>query len=177
SRANYSFSPSQRAFSQLGNHTEATFVGSLSGGSVSPLDTTTYFVRQQYLDFLGREPDEAGFNFWVNNIEQCGDDSQCREVKRIDTSAAFFLSIEFQQTGYEVYRMYDAAFGDIPNAPIPLLRSEFKPDTAAIAKSVIVNQSGWEDTLEQNTQAFAMDFVSRSRFTSMYATTMTPSAF
>src|SRR5205823_12791877 len=87
------------------------------------------------------------------------------------------LSIEFQQTGYEVYRMYDAAFGNIPNAPIPLLRSEFKPDTQAISRNVIVNQSGWEDALEWNTQAFATDFVSRARFTSAYATTMTPSAF
>src|SRR5437016_2248157 len=165
SRFNYSFSPSQRAFSQLGNHTEATFVGSFNGGGQSPLDSDTYFVRQQYLDFLGREPDEAGFNFWVNGIEGCGSDSQCREVARINTSAAFFLSIEFQQTGYLVYRMYDAAYGDIANAPVPLTLGEFKPDTQAIGKNVVVNQSGWEDTLEQNKQKFAADFVGRARFT------------
>src|SRR5207302_3374144 len=73
-RANYSFAPAQRNFSQLGNHTEAAFTGSLASGGVNPLDTDTYFVRQQYLDFLGREPDEAGFNFWVNNISGCGVD-------------------------------------------------------------------------------------------------------
>jgi hypothetical protein len=117
SRANFNFSPSQRSFSQLGAHTEATFTASPNAGVLNPLDTTEYFVRQQYLDFLGREPDEAGFNFWVNNIESCGNDAGCREVKRIDTSAAFFLSIEFQQTGYVVYRTYQAAFGDLPSAP------------------------------------------------------------
>ncbi|HTD86828.1 MAG TPA: DUF4214 domain-containing protein, partial [Candidatus Binatia bacterium] len=176
-RANYSFSPSQRAFSQLGNHTDAAFVGSFNGGGQSPLDTDTYFVRQQYLDFLGREPDEAGFNFWVNGIESCGSDVQCREVARINTSAAFFLSIEFQQTGYLVYRMYDAAYGEMANAPVPLTLSQFKPDTQTIGKNVIVNQSGWEDTLAQNKEAYAADFVGRAQFTSAYATTLTPGAF
>ena len=176
-RANYSFSPSQRAFSQLGNHTDAAFVGSFNGGGQSPLDTDTYFVRQQYLDFLGREPDEAGFNFWVNGIESCGSDVQCREVARINTSAAFFLSIEFQQTGYLVYRMYDAAYGEMANAPVPLTLSQFKPDTQTIGRNVIVNQSGWEDTLAQNKEAYAADFVGRAQFTSAYATTLTPGAF
>jgi hypothetical protein len=42
----------------------------------NPLDTTEYFVRQQYVDFLNREPDETGFSFWVNNIESCGADAK-----------------------------------------------------------------------------------------------------
>jgi hypothetical protein len=108
SRANFSFSPAQKSFSQLGANTEATFTGAAGGGGLNPLDATEYFVRQQYLDFLGREPDEAGFNFWVSNIESCGSDIGCRESKRIDTSAAFFLSIESQQTGYLIYRFYQA---------------------------------------------------------------------
>ena len=94
SRANFSFSPAQRSFNPLGQHTEASFNASQSGSGMNPLDTNEYFVRQQYLDFLGREPDEAGLNFWVNNIQSCGDDANCLAVKRIDTSAAFFLSIE-----------------------------------------------------------------------------------
>src|SRR5256714_6539624 len=67
--------------------------------TVNPIDDTRTFVRQQYHDFLNREPDESGLNFWVNQIESCGADPQCREVKRINVSAAFFLSIEFQETG------------------------------------------------------------------------------
>ena len=111
SRSNFSFNPAQRSFSELGAHTAAVFTGTSTGTSLNPLDSTEYFVRQQYLDFLGREPDEGGFNFWVNNIESCGSDLACREVKRIDTSKAYFLSIEFQQTGFLVYRAYEAAYG------------------------------------------------------------------
>jgi len=76
SRVNYFFSPAERTFSQLGNTTEATFAGSLVGGGFSnPIDTPEYFVRQHYLDFLNREPDESGFNFWSDQIRSCGGDS------------------------------------------------------------------------------------------------------
>src|SRR5262249_55065137 len=148
SRANFMFSPAQRSFSQLGLHTEAGFNANSNGDKLNPLDRSEYFVRQQYVDFLNREPDEAGFTFWVNNIESCGADAQCREVKRTDTSAAFFLSIEFQQTGYLVYRAYQSAYGDIPNAPVPLRLGEFQPDTRTIGAGVVVGQEGWEQALE-----------------------------
>lgn len=177
SRANYSFSPSQRSFSALGQQTEAAFNASVTSNGVNPLDTTEYFVRQQYLDFLGREPDEAGLNFWYRNIETCGDNTDCRAAKRIDTSAAFFLSIEFQQTGYLVYRTYRAAFGDIPGAPVPLRLNEFKPDTAAIGNGVVVNKTGWETQLDSNKQAYMSQFVQRPRFTTAYPLTLTPVQF
>src|SRR6185369_8793993 len=61
SRPNFNFNPAQRSFSQLGSHTDAVFTGTTTGTAVNPLDATEYFVRQQYLDFLGREPDESGF--------------------------------------------------------------------------------------------------------------------
>src|SRR5207244_7834307 len=138
---------------------------------------TGYFVRQQYLDFLNREPDGPGFNFWVNNVDSCGADQNCREIQRINTSAAFFLSIEFQQTGYLVYRTYLAAYGDIPNAPVPIKRAEFLPDTERIGQGVIVNQNGWEEVLENNQQSYFAEFIQRPRFTSAYQTTMSPSDF
>jgi hypothetical protein len=176
-RANFSFSPSQRAFSQLGQHTDAAFSATPTGNGLNPLDTTEYFVRQQYVDFLNREPDESGFNFWVNNIENCGADANCRAVKRIDTSAAFFLSIEFQQTGYLVYRTYQAAYGELANAPVPIRLNEFRPDTQEIGNGVIVLQSGWEQQLESNKQGFMGEFVQRARFVSAYPATMTPAEF
>ena len=198
SRANFVFSPPQRSFSQLGLHTDAGFNAAGNGDSLNPLDASEYFVRQQYLDFFNREPDEAGLSFWVNNIEACGAgyarfqranqqagmpaypegaDEQCRDAKRIDTSAAFFLSIEFQQTGYLVYRTYAAAYGDLPNAPVPLRLNEFKPDTQAIGNGVVVNQSGWQQVLESNKQAYLNEFVQRARFATAYPTTMGPSEF
>ena len=38
-------------------------------------------------------------------------------------------------------------------------------------------QSGWEQQLESNKQAFAAEFVQRARFVSAYPATMTPSEF
>ncbi len=177
SRANFTFSPAQRSFSQLGLHTDAAFGASATSTTLNPLDTSEYFVRQQYVDFLNREPDEAGLSFWVNNIESCATDQNCRGAKRIDTSAAFFLSIEFQQTGYLVDRTYKSAYGDMSNAPAPLKLSEFKPDTQEIGKGVVVNQSGWETVLENNKRAYVNEFVQRARFTAAYPTTLTPAEF
>src|SRR5439155_16094039 len=102
---------------------------------------------------------------------------QCFEAKRINVSAAFFLSIEFQQTAYLVYRFYKAAFGNMPGAPVPVKLSEFLPDTQKIGQRVIVNQAGWETVLENNKQAFSAEFVQRSRFTAVYATSLTPDQF
>ena len=141
------------------------------------IDDAQFFVQQHYRDFLNREPDAAGLAFWTNEIASCGNDAQCIEAKRINVSAAYFLSIEFQQTGYEVYRLYKAAFGNIPDAPVPVRLGEFLADTPRIGRGVIVNQSGWEQVLENNKQAFTLEFVQRSRFTSAFATTLTPAQF
>ena len=128
----------------------------------NPLEDTQFFVRQHYHDFFNREPDAAGFAFWVNNIESCGPDAHCREVKKIDTSAAFFLSIEFQQTGYYVYRLYAGAL-TVPPDYLELMR-----DTQEISRDLIVGSAGWEAQLEANTQKFTEGFVSRPRFKSQY---------
>lgn len=130
--------------------------------SPNAIDSTSPFVRQHYLDFLNREPDAAGLQFWINNIDSCGLDLGCREVKRIDTSAAYFLSIEFQETGYLVHRFYKASFGRRP------LFTEFLADTQKIGKGVIVNAPGWQQLLENNKQNFAGDITTRPLFKSLY---------
>lgn len=145
--------------------------------SPSAIDGAEFFVRQHYLDFLNRQPDPDGLAFWTNEITLCGGDQQCIEAKRINVSAAFFLSIEFQQTGYLVHRFYKASYGNLPGAPVPLRLSEFLPDTQKIGQGVIVNQAGWETVLENNKQAFTAEFVQRSRFTSLYPTSLTPDQF
>jgi hypothetical protein len=141
------------------------------------IDDTEFFVRQHYRDFLNREPDPDGLNFWAREIFICGSDPQCIEVKRINDSASFFLSVEFQQTGYLVYRMNKAAYGNLPNAPVPIKFAEFVPDTQEMGKNVIVKQAGWEQTLENNKQLFAAAFVQRQRFVSAYPTTLSPETF
>ena len=132
------------------------------------IDDTQFFVRQHYRDFLNREADPEGLAFWMNEITSCGGDQQCIEVKRINDSASFFLSIEFQETGYLVYRMYKAAFGHLPNAPVPIKLDEFLPDTQRLGQGVIVRQGGWEQVLENNKRNFAQEFVQRARFTSAF---------
>jgi len=113
--------------------------------------------------------------------------AQCVETRRIDVSASFFLSIEFQQTGYLVERFYKAAYGDASVSSkfggqhqilAPTVRfNEFFTDTQRIGQGVIVLQPGWEQLLESNKQAYALEFVQTSRFTSAFPTTMTPAQF
>ena len=135
------------------------------------------FVTQHYRDFLGREPDPAGLAFWTNEIESCGADAQCREAKRVNVSAAFFLSIEFQETGYLVYRTYKTAFGNMPGAPVPLRLGEFLPDKQEISRGVVIGQPGAGALLEQNKAAYFDAFVGRARFTQTYPTTLSPEQY
>jgi hypothetical protein len=62
---------------------------------LNPIDDQRYFVGQQYRDFLNREPDVPGWNFWTGNITPCGFDATCIGNKRVDVSRAFFYSEEF----------------------------------------------------------------------------------
>ena len=143
----------------------------------NPIDTSSVFVRQHYLDFFTREPDTPGLNFWTNNIESCGSNAQCREVKRIDTSAAFFLSIEFQETGYLVHRVYKVAFGNLPGKPVPLIRQQFLPDLQQIGQGVVVGQGNWQEVLETNKRNYLDQFVQRAAFVALYPTNMPPGQF
>ncbi|MDX6501475.1 MAG: aqualysin 1 [Blastocatellia bacterium] len=139
-----------------------------------PIDGAQFFVKEQYRDFLNRDPDQGGWDFWTNQITSCGGDAQCIEIKRINVSAAFFLSIEFQQTGYLSYRFYNAAL----NRPNGLPRYlELMRDTQAVGRGVVVGASGWEAQLEANKVAYANSFVSRSEFTTLYSTSLTPAQF
>jgi hypothetical protein len=148
------------------------------GPAPNPVETSDFFVRQHYHDFLNREPDSTGLNFWTNNIESCGADAQCRELKRIDTSAAFFLSIEFQKTGFFVYRLYRASLPAIPGRTRSMPRyAEFVRDTQEIGRGVVVNQAGWEEQLEANTSAFVDEFVKRPDFAAAYPASLTPAEY
>lgn len=147
--------------------------------TTNPLDNADahFFVRQHYLDFLNREPDIDGLNFWSDQITSCGTDQACIEIRRINVSAAFFLSIEFQETGYLVYKMYKTSFGNLPGAPVPVRYEEFLPDTQKVALGVVVGVGNWQGQLESNKVAFAADFVTRARFASAYPATLTPTEF
>jgi hypothetical protein len=150
--------------------------GGAEGGS-NPIDTTNFFVRQQYIDFLSREPDTDGLNFWTNDIASCGSNAQCIEVHRVNVSAAFFLSIEFQETGYLVYRVYKSAFDNLPGAPVPIVLTDFLRDTQRIGQGVQVNVGNWQAQLEANKQAYTLAFVQRADFLAAFPNSMTASQF
>jgi hypothetical protein len=139
----------------------------------NPVDEATFFVRQHYHDFLNREPDTAGLNFWRDQITSCGADAQCIELKRINVSAAFFLSIEFQETGYLVYRMYKSSFGNLNGSPVPVGFNEFLRDTQQIGQGVQVGVGDWQTQLETNKQQFALAFVLRPEFLASYPGSLT----
>ena len=154
SRADYTFSPANRSFSLLGAHTEASFTASANNDHANAIDTTEFFVRQQYLDFLGREPDPPGFIGWVNTIRNCAaGDTSC---DRVHVSEAFFRSQEFQERGYFVYRFYSTALGRKPDF------AEFTPDLQRVS-GFLTN-----DQLEAAKVKFVDDFMTRPAFTSQY---------
>jgi hypothetical protein len=143
----------------------------------NPIDGSSNFVRQHYHDFLGREPDAAGLVFWTNEIESCGVDAGCREVKRINVSAAFFLSIEFQQTGYLAYLAHKAAFNDLQVKPVPITWEEMLKDIQVLGNGVIVGADGWEQRLEQNKRSYFALLAASQRFTTLYPQSMTAAQF
>jgi subtilisin family serine protease len=167
----------------------AIFDNDLSPGTTNPLDNADarFFVREHYVDFLNREPDGGGLGFWTDQITSCGADNACKELRRINVSAAFFLSIEFQETGYLVERLYKSSYADATGTStfggthqlsVPVVRfTEFMADSQEISRGVVIGQPGAAQLLENNKQAFIASFVQRSRFTTAFPPAMTPAAF
>jgi len=144
----------------------ATLVGIVGGSSTigavsvasplsNPIDDAEFFVRQHYLDFLNREPDAEGLTFWTKQITDCGGDAACIDRQRVGVSLSFFQSVEFQETGGFVIRVYQAAFNRQPTY------LEFVRDRSGLIAG---------GDLEANKLPFLSDeFVTRSEFTSLYS--------
>ena len=122
------------------------------------VDDRGFFVEQQYRDFLAREADDSGFGFWTQQIEGCGADTACIQRMRVNTSGAFFLSIEFQETGYLLYRFNKASFAVMPR------RNSFLVDMQLVTQGLIVGAPAWEQTLENNKRRMADTWVQRAEF-------------
>jgi hypothetical protein len=177
--------PSNARIDYLTRVFSGTFGTQPSGGGApqtNALDDPDLFPAQQYRDFLNREADAAGFEFWAETLRgrlaACGtgdtaEANTCRARAKASVSEAFFVSVEFQQTGYLVHRLYKVGF-DPAARPRGLPRyAEFMRDTQAVGSGVIVNEAGWEQKLEANTQALLREFVQRAEFTSRYPASMT----
>ncbi|HEX8285830.1 MAG TPA: carboxypeptidase regulatory-like domain-containing protein [Pyrinomonadaceae bacterium] len=138
----------------------------------NPIDDDEFFVRQHYRDFFSREPDASGLAFWTGEIKKCGSDAACREARRVSVSAAFFLSIEFQETGYLVYRLYKTAYARAPERV-----EEFMLDARVMGEGVVVGRAGWQQVLDANKASSARAFVGRAEFEEHYPTRLTPAQF
>ena len=152
--------------SSLGSPSTAVFTivdNDFTSPTSNPIDNAQFFVRQQYLDFLNRQPDAGGLNFWVNEITSCGSNAQCIELKRINVSAAFFLSIEFDQTGVLACLTNKAAFNALP------VYVQFEFDRQVLQRNFVFGASGWQAQLEANKQAYFAELVSRDEFVTRYA--------
>jgi len=161
--ANYHFVPASRSFSLVGNHTEAVFTASPDAAiTANALDTPEFFVRQQYLDLLGREPDQAGLDYWSAQLRNCAGNAECLSAKRVDVSAAFFIEQEFQLSGSYIYDMYAGALGRQPTF------AEYSVDRRQVVGG---------EALDSTKTVFAQNFVRRAEFLAKYRNATTAESF
>ncbi len=173
----------------LGSTTSATLtiVDDDKTNGPNTVDDPRAFVQFHYFDFLGRYPDSGGWDFWTNQITSCGSDKACTDGRRINASGAFFLSIEFQATGYLVERIYKTSYGDATatsglggphQIKVPIIRfSEFLSGKEFVGRGVIGGQAGYEDLLENNKQDFVRALIRTQRFIDAYPNSLTPAQY
>jgi uncharacterized repeat protein (TIGR01451 family) len=136
----------------------------------NPIDDIPFFVTQQYIDFLGRLPDQTGFQNWVATLQNCpggiygnNPNSNC---DRVHVAKSTFQSVEFQTRGYWAYRFYEVAYGRRPNY------AEFIPDMALVGGP----KSPQEEALSKD--QYMNEFILRSEFTTKYNSTLNnPTAY
>ncbi|HEX3228393.1 MAG TPA: DUF4214 domain-containing protein, partial [Pyrinomonadaceae bacterium] len=130
--------------------------------TTSSIDDAQTFVATHYHDFLNREPDAAGLQFWTNQIASCGSDAKCTEAARINVSASFFLSIEHQETAYLLYLMQKESYSTMPKY------ASFMRDLQEVSRGLVVNAPGWQQKLADNQQQFADKWINRAEFKAAY---------
>ena len=152
------------------------------------IDDADFFAAQHYIDFLRRFPDAPGWAHWTGEITECSDsskrrpgetESQCTDRKRTNTSAAFFLSPESQNSASFIIRVYWGTLGrkesaQCPGVPQNLpascrpLYSEYIADMADVNKGIVVNDALSPDVINANKRAFVEKFITRSDFQAAY---------
>lgn len=144
----------------------------------NPLLDTRRFVKQQYLDFLGRQPDAGGWEFWIGQVNG---DANCANDRwgcygRVNTSRAFFEAIENKETTFFAYRMHRLTFSSFPKPEDPSgFSTRTNPrmerlfaDGRKIGRGVVVGAPGWDTLLSSNQHAFCDAWVQTSEFLNLY---------
>jgi hypothetical protein len=134
----------------------------VNAATANPEDDMEFFVRQQYRDFLARDADQKGLEYWTAQLSICGVDASCLRDQRVDVSAAFFGETEFQERGAFVYRLYKSALGRQPTFV------EFSAGGRQVTAGA---------DLQANKQAFAQAFIEKDEFTKKYPAAMNAEQF
>jgi hypothetical protein len=139
----------------IGNYAIATrtIIDNDTAGQPNPIFTTPFFVRQQYLDFLSREP-EAG-EPWSAVLNKCSDVNNNPACDRLTVSQSFFGSPEFRLKGFYVFNFYRVAFNRRP-AYEEIIR-DMRGVTGATAEEVYSKRA-----------AFPASFAARAEFAGLY---------
>jgi photosystem II stability/assembly factor-like uncharacterized protein len=128
--------------------------------TANPIDGVEFFIRQQYLDILNRQPDSVGLGNWVNTLGQCPNggfgEPATSECDRLHVAAGFFQSDEFLNRGYWAFRFYMMSQNERPTY------AQFIPDMAQVGGP----KSPAEE--EASKLAFADAFVQRPEFVARY---------
>jgi len=162
----------------------------LRPGTNTPItiDDADFYTAQHYIDFLRRFPDAPGHAHWTGEITECSDPAKrrigesealCIDRKRENTSAAFFVSPEFQNTGSFVIRVYWGTLGkqegaQCPGVPQNLpascrpLYSQYIADMAQVNSGIVVNDALDPNVLNANKHAFVDQFITRPEFQAVY---------
>lgn len=135
---------------------------SAAGSVANPIDDAEFFVRQHYEDFLEREPDTEGLNYWATQIMRCKANASCIEERRATVSEAFLVEPEFQETALFVYRLYKGTLNRQPTY------EEFARDRRAV-----VGGAG----LDARKASFVEAWIEREESTRAYPPTATPEEF
>ncbi|HEX8746165.1 MAG TPA: carboxypeptidase regulatory-like domain-containing protein [Pyrinomonadaceae bacterium] len=139
--------------------------GVATTGVNNPYLSSSFFVRQNYLDFLGREPDANGFTDWRNVLNNCGSQQGFlgapKNCDRAHVSHGFFASPEFTDRGYLIYRLYEVAMNRLPRY------SEFIPDMATLSGFGLP-----ANVQEQNLHDYLQQFSQKAEFTNRFAGTL-----
>ena len=131
----------------------------------NPYIDNSFFVRQLYLDILGREPDTDGFNTWTGVLNTCGPEKGFlgapRACDRAFVSHGFVASPEFTDRGYYLHRMYEVGARRLARY------SEFVPEMAGLSGAP------GSAELEQNAAQYAENFVTKAEFVANYGSVST----
>ncbi|MBA2734739.1 MAG: DUF4214 domain-containing protein [Acidobacteria bacterium] len=161
----FSIALSNAVGAELGSPNTATItINDADNGTESnPIESDAFFIRQLYIDFLGREPEPGAVNNWLAILNHCSTPTDC---DRNAVAMGFVRSAEFRDRGYFVYRFFSASLGRITTY------GEFIPDMAKVSGFLS------DSDLEVNKEAYTGEFMNRQEFKSLYDSTLNnPTAF